>query len=228
MTAYEYIRAWLLPAWARGTEVGRLLQAISEGADGARNVILQLRRLWVLGTSSDAGLDLHGEARTAPRWDDESDEDYQRRLMGLFQARLRQSTMPGMLALMAALGHPDAEVLELYTLHAVQTFDGTWSFDGSRRYESPNRWAEFAILLPWGATPFTAELYRRWRAEVDRIKPAHTKLAYFQIGQPLGDSWTAAAAEGLSVQATTQRRYDGTWTFDGSRPFGPTVEVYDA
>lgn len=228
MTAYEYIRTWLLPPWARGTEVGRLLQALSAGADGARDTILALRRLWVLATSSGAGLDLHGEARTAPRWDDESDEDYQLRLMGLFQTRLRQSTKQGMLALMAALGHPDAAVLELYTLHSVQTFDGTWTFDGSRLYESPNRWAEFAILLPWDTSPFTGELFRRWRAEVNRIKPAHTKLAYFQLALPLADVWEGAANESLSVEATTQLRYDGTWTFDGSSPLGPTVEVYDA
>ncbi|OHD25544.1 MAG: hypothetical protein A2064_00665 [Spirochaetes bacterium GWB1_66_5] len=228
MTAFEYIQKWLLPAWAQGTEVGRLLAALSEGADGARDLILALRRLWILGTSSGAGLDLHGEARTAPRWDDESDEDYQLRLMGLFQARLRQSTKQGMLALMAALGQPTATVLELYTLHAVQTFDGTWSFDGTRRYESPNRWAEFAIVLPWGAETFTAELYRRWRTEVDRIKPAHTKLAYFELGMPLDETWAGAVGEGLSVEVTTQRRYDGTWTFDGAAPFGPVVEVFDA
>lgn len=228
MTAIDYIRSWLLPVWARGTEVGRLLQALSEGTDGARDGILALRRLWVLGTSTGAGLDLHGAARTAPRWDDESDEAYRRRLLGLFETRLRQSTKQGLLALMAALGQPEAAVLELYTLHDTQTYDGTWSFDGSRRYESPNRWAEFAVVLPWDDGAFPAELYRRWRIEVDRVKPAHTKLAYFQFEAPWADSWACTIDEGLSVEATTQQRYDGTWDFDGSQPFGPTVEVYDA
>lgn len=228
MTAAEYIQRWLLPAWAKGTELAKLIAALSGGADDARAAILALRRLWVLGTSTGAGLDLHGAARTAPRWDDETDQAYQLRLMGLFETRLKQSTLPGMVALMAALGHPEATVTELYTLHAVQTFDGTWSYDGSRRYESPNRWAEFAIGLPWDGLVFSAELYRRWRAEVNRIKPAHTKLAYFQFNVPAGDTWACAGGEALSVTATTQSRYDGTWTFDGSRPFGPTVEVFDA
>lgn len=227
MTAADYIRG-LLPRWARGTEVGRLVEALSLGSDTAREAVFTLRRLWVLATSSGAALDEHGAARSAPRWDNEPDESYRPRLLGLFEARLRQSTLPGMEALMASLGQPAARVRELYLDHTQLLFDGTWTFDGRNTYASPNRWAEFAIYLPWGAVEFAAATFERWEREVNRLKPAHTVLASFRLEVTDGDTWQGQFSEVLSGSVTTQERYDGTWTFSGDAVFGPVVEVLDA
>lgn len=227
MTAAEYVQR-LLPAWAQGTELGRLVAACAANVDTLRAAVLTLRRTWVLGSAPDDALDVHGEARTAPRWDEETPEAYRRRLMGLFETRQKQSTKPGMLALMEALGQPDARVHELYNDHDVQTYDGTWAFDGQRVFDSPNRWAEFAIYLPWGAAAFSAATFVRWLREVNRIKPAHTVLASFRLELPTSDEWSGTFGDNATVQSTWQERYDGSWTFDGAVPFGPIVEVFDA
>lgn len=250
MDAAEYIWS-LLPAWARsrwappasqaegqgaaqagadtsGPELWKLIAGLGVPVDAGRGVLYRLRRQWTLKTAESAALDAHGEGMRAPRRLAESHEAYQARLMGLFEARLWSATRRGMLALMRALGQPGADILELFTVNQEQTYDGSWSFDGSRTYASPNRWAEFAILLPWSEEPFSATTYQRWKVEVDAIKPAHAKLAYFGFQLPMSDTWTGNVGDSLSVVATTQRRYDGTWAFDGAGPFGPTVEVFDA
>ncbi|NUN13503.1 MAG: hypothetical protein HUU55_07695 [Myxococcales bacterium] len=230
MNGGEYIRL-LLPRWLKNEdgELWRLTEALGQVADDARSAVDRVRRLWVTETSSSAGLDAIGAGRACERWDDESDAEYRQRLVALFGVRMRAATPAGMVALMASVGHPEAEIVEFGLLAPANFYDGTMTFNGASNYlyDGKARWAEFAVLMDVGPD-VDLPTVARWIGQINRAKPAHTRLAYLGMWHPLGDVCTGESGENVTVTSATQARYNGAIDYNGASDYGPTMEVFGA
>lgn len=125
--------------------------------DDARESVLNIRRQWTIEHARGWVLDMRGAERDLPRWYNESDDDYRRRVRAAFALYAAGGTLPGMQRALLQIGYDDVLITE----------------------RSGPTWAHF--LLSFGF-PLDMVMSRRERdmlkSTVWRIKPAHTMPLY--------------------------------------------------
>lgn len=94
-----------------------------------------------------------------------------------------------------ALGHPEAEILELFT---ALKYDASATYDGVEDYAPDDHWAEYRVIL---TRPVSIAQAAVIRAALDLVAPTrcHLKLLDFTEAPHL---------------------YDGTITYDGTQTYG--------
>ncbi len=171
MTFAEYFWYLLHRVFKRApknSDAEKLAKALGPNYDLAQETIFRLREQSFLATATGKALDQLGRDRGLPRYREETDEEYQLRLLAAYSIHSQIGTAAAMLDTFQRLGFTDAEIQEL-------------------RAEDPNRWAEFRVNLPLPEASFTEAQRTNLLNTISRMKPAHTKLAGLNIEAPARD-----------------------------------------
>lgn len=209
----------LAPAWlTKASREARLeLRALGELLDGARSALWDARRAWFVTLAPASALELHGRVRRLRRYPGESDDTYRARLVVarlLFREGGRRKAV---LRMLAAVGYPTAEVVELYTLGPVR-YDGTWAFNGEIRYTGAPRRGEYDIVLPLDAGGVVPDaMIALIRGEARRWAPVWARLSALILRQAASaDAAPLPTDEPQTVTRTQYHLFDGSFTFDGT------------
>jgi hypothetical protein len=165
-------------------DADKLTRALGPNYDAAQEAIFLVREQALVATATGAALDALGKERGLPRHRDEPDEYYRRRLLSAYSLYQAAGTIPGIKNVLRILGYPNAEIYELYKDGVTQPFhNGQYRYDGTIQHQGGRRWAEFKIItdIEEGRT-YTAADVRVLVDAINKVKPAHTKLAAFTLG----------------------------------------------
>lgn len=124
----DYLWALLNRPLKKGAENKKWFTVLGGQFDELKQVIFQLRRVWLIKTAPGKSLDLLGESRGLLRYKNESDELYRERLLAAFDTYVFGGTYPAMQKTLSSLGYSNSDIQLLYKTN-------------------PERWAEFNIFL---------------------------------------------------------------------------------
>jgi hypothetical protein len=106
----------------------KFFKVVGQVLDELKEKIFLLRRQTIIATSKGKGLDKHGEDRKMPRYSEESDKQYQKRLLAKYEIAKMAGTKEGILKTLYNLGYDNAEWQPLFLT-------------------DPLRWAEFYVFI---------------------------------------------------------------------------------
>ncbi len=145
-------------------EIRKWVGALAPSLDRVRRGILTLREIWSLPVAPASVLDRYGADRGLPRWLEEPDEEYRRRLLAAFAWYALGGTTPGMRLVLEMLRYEDIQITERLT---------------------PERWAEFDVQVSVSRGNLLDEArVKRMVWAVNEIKAAHTRLGRLVIELP--------------------------------------------
>jgi hypothetical protein len=171
-----------------GSDADQLARALGPNYDDAQEAIFLLREKAFVATATGKALDELGRERGLVRYSGESDEYYRQRLLAAYSLHASSGTAASVRRVLNLLGYPKAYIHELYKDGVVYPlFNGQYRYDGAINHTGGLRWSEFKIVSDLDEDrSLTAEDVRVLVDAINRIKPAHTKLAAFALDLTLG------------------------------------------
>ncbi|MDI3547877.1 MAG: hypothetical protein PWR10_1529 [Halanaerobiales bacterium] len=128
MKFFDYLWALLNRPLKKGQENKKWFTALGAILEDAKQAIFQIRRAWFILTAPGPALDVLGKARGLPRYANESNEAYRKRLLNAFETYVLSGTDSGMLKALSALGYDNTEIQPVYEV-------------------DPERWSELYIFI---------------------------------------------------------------------------------
>jgi len=225
MTFAEYFWYLLHRVFKRASDADKLAKALGTNYDDLQEVIFQAREQALVATATGKALDELGRERGLIRYQGESDELYRRRLLMAYSFYNSSGAAESVRRVLSVLGYANAQIHELYKDGCVYPlFNGQYRHDGAVKHTGGVRWSEFKIISGLDEDRhYTANDARRLVNAVNRIKPAHTKLAAFALDMGLGPDYfefkdSVALAGGLAMTdsaAGSQDDHRGVLKHDG-------------
>jgi phage tail P2-like protein len=152
---------------------------------GATSVDVPIGDLWNPDACPAHLLPWLAWALSVDEWDSGWSETTKRRtLMDSIGVHRSKGTVAAVKTALAAAGYGAAEVIEWF---GWEQHDGTYSYDGSIYYSTPDHWAEYRIKL---TRPITVEQAAQVREILDAVAPArcHLKALSFTTALNLYDA----------------------------------------
>lgn len=172
-----------------GSEGQKWALTVGDKLDELKQAVFQVRRAWFIGTASGQALDLHGIDRRLPRYRGESDEAYRKRLQAAHFIYALGGTNMGIKEALKIMGYPDVYIHELYKDGiVVPLFNGQYLYNGGTKHLGGNRWSEFKVMGDiTESKEFQTKDLTIIKDTVNRIKPAHTRMASFALTPGMND-----------------------------------------
>ncbi|AIY42994.1 Phage tail fiber [Collimonas arenae] len=171
-------------------------RALEQSTARLAAVPLNLRPNWNPRTCPAHLLPWLAWALGVEEWDADWPEAFKREVIATSRAIRRQKGTPGAIKrALAALGHPNAQVIE--RSHSIR-YDGKARFDGSRTYGGKTQWATFSVILTRPVTIKQAALIRQ---RIHSVKRSCCHLT------------------GLDF-STAPNQYNGALKYDGTYTYG--------
>lgn len=221
MSAAITIGEWMegvAPAWlvSRSVEARRELRVVGAALDAAMASLLAARDSWWVTKSPDALLELHGRIRGLPRYSGEAAAVYRARLAIARQLYRESGRRSAVLKVLAALGFPNADVVELY-LEGTPRHDGTYSHNGELRHNGGARRFKYDVRLSLADGALSLALLDQLRAECRRWAPGWAVLAAVVVDAGVSaDAAPHPADEPMTVTVRHYHLHDGSVLHDGS------------
>jgi hypothetical protein len=149
---YYLLNAPLKRAKKETNDIHILFKVLGKICDDIKQDIFNLRRQSMILTSKSKALDELGKDRRMPRFSNETDEQYRKRLLMKREVSQRAGTKYGIIKALESMGYDDVIINPVGSSKGnSNNFDGNIKFDGKNKFNTIKKdtahWAEFMVFL---------------------------------------------------------------------------------